>query len=112
MSRSQIITDDIWSDDPAEWLSNPHAGDLLRSEFMDPLHMSAEQLAASVAVPVALVVEVIEGRRPMDGALDLRLGRYFGMSPGFFLGLQTDYELIEARRALNGELDRIMPRAA
>jgi plasmid maintenance system antidote protein VapI len=48
----------------------------------------------------------------MDADLDLRLARYFGMSEGFFLGLQDDYELLEAKRALNGELDRIVPRAA
>ena len=55
---------------------------------------------------------VIDGDRPMDGELDLRLARYFGMSEGFFLGLQIDYELLEAKRALNGALDRIVPRAA
>jgi plasmid maintenance system antidote protein VapI len=48
----------------------------------------------------------------VDGELDLRLGRYFGMSEGFFLRLQDQYELLEAKRALNGELERITPRAA
>jgi plasmid maintenance system antidote protein VapI len=48
----------------------------------------------------------------MDGELDLRLARYFRMSEGFFLGLPTDYELLEAKRALNGLLDRIAPSAA
>lgn len=43
---------------------------------------------------------------------DLRLARYFRMSEGFFPGLQDDYELLEARRALNGDLERIVPRAA
>ena len=48
----------------------------------------------------------------MDADLDLRLGRYFGMSEGFFMGLQNQFELLEAKRALNGSLDRIVPRAA
>ena len=48
----------------------------------------------------------------MDADFDLRLTRYFRMSEGFFLGLQDDYELLEAKRALNGELDKILPRAA
>ena len=47
-----------------------------------------------------------------DAEIDLRLARYFRMSEGFFLGLQPDYELIEAKRALNGDLDLIVPRAA
>ncbi len=55
---------------------------------------------------------MIDGKTPVDADLDLRLARYFGMSEGFFMGLQTDYELLEAKRALNGELDRIVPRAA
>ncbi len=48
----------------------------------------------------------------MDGELDLRLTRYFRLSKGFFLRLQNQYDLLEAKRALNGALDRIVPRAA
>ena len=48
----------------------------------------------------------------MDAELGLRLSRYFRMSEGFFLGLQDDYEILEAKRSLNGDLDRIVPRAA
>jgi plasmid maintenance system antidote protein VapI len=48
----------------------------------------------------------------MDAELDLRLARYFGMSEGFFMRLQIQYELLEAKRSLNGKLDRIVPRAA
>jgi plasmid maintenance system antidote protein VapI len=55
---------------------------------------------------------VIDGTVRIDGELDLRLARYFRMSEGFFLGLQDDYELLEAKRTLNGALDRIVPRAA
>lgn len=44
--------------------------------------------------------------KPADAELDLRLARYFRMSEGFFLGLQADYELLEAKRALDGDLDR------
>ena len=55
---------------------------------------------------------VIAGQLRMDADLDLRLARYFRMSEGFFLGLQDDYELLEAKRALNGALSRIIPRAA
>jgi antitoxin HigA-1 len=95
-----------------EWLHNSHAGEMLVLEFMEPLGLTVEALANVIEVDGARLQDVIDGERPMDAELDLRLARYFRMSPGFFLGLQTDYELLEAKRALNGQLDRIIPRAA
>lgn len=95
-----------------DWLHNPHAGELLYSEFMEPLGLSAEDLATAIGVDVARLRAVIAGSEPMRGDLDLRLGRYFRMSEGFFLRLQGQHELLEAKRALNGDLDRIVPRAA
>jgi addiction module HigA family antidote len=95
-----------------EWLHNSHAGELLVSEFMEPLGLNEDALASSLAVAPLRLREVISGAKPMDAELDLRLARYFRMSEGFFLGLQDDYELLEAKRALNGELDKILPRAA
>ena len=105
MSRSSTTTN-------PDWLHNSHAGELLVSEFLEPLTMSADDLAAAIDVPVDRIQAVIEGAHPVDAELDLRLGRYFRMSEGFFLRLQDSYELLEAKRAMNGELDRIVPRAA
>lgn len=105
VSRSSTIINE-------EWLHNPHAGELVRSEFMEPLELDVASLARAIAVEPARLQAVIDGQSAVDGELDLRLGRYFRMSEGFFLGLQDDYELREAKRALNGELDRIVPRAA
>lgn len=105
MSRSQITTD-------PEWIHNSHAGEILRSEFMEPLGLSEAALADALAVDAGRIHAVVAGEARLDGELDLRLARYFRMSEGFFLGLQIDYELLEAKRALNGELDRILPRAA
>lgn len=104
-SKSRTITD-------PDWLHNSHAGELLVLEFMEPLGLTVEMLGASLAVESGRLSDIIDGRRAMDAELDLRLARYFRMSEGFFLGLQTDYELLEAKRALNGELERIVPRAA
>ncbi len=105
MSRSSTITD-------PDWLENDHAGQLLLSEFLEPLDMSVEALAEAISVEPSHIQAVIDGVYPMNAALDLRLGRYFGMSEGFFLRLQDSYALLEAKRALNGALDRITPRAA
>lgn len=95
-----------------DWLHNAHAGELLVSEFMEPLGLTVEALADALRVDVANLQAVIDGETAMDAELDLRLARYFRMSEGFFLGLQDDYELLEAKRALNGDLERIVPRAA
>ena len=95
-----------------DWLHNPHAGELLASEFMEPLRLDVAALAEAIAVDSARLQAVIDGTARIDGELDLRLARYFRMSEGFFLGLQDDFELREAKRALNGDLDRIVPRAA
>ncbi|HMP57438.1 MAG TPA: HigA family addiction module antitoxin [Novosphingobium sp.] len=105
MSRSSITTE-------SEWLHNPHAGELLVSEFMEPLGLDCAALASAIAVDVSRLVAVVDGSVAIDAELDLRLGRYFRMSEGFFLGLQDDYEIREAKRSLDGDLDRIVPRAA
>ena len=79
---------------------------------MEPLGLDAASLAPAIDADADDIESVVAGARPMDAELDLRLARYFGMSEGFFLRLQADYELLEAKRALNGKLDRIVPRAA
>lgn len=79
---------------------------------MEPLGLTTEALADAVRVEAARLRQVIDGTKAVDAELDLRLSRYFRMSEGFFLGLQDDYELLEAKRALDGDLDRIVPRAA
>lgn len=105
MSRSRTTTN-------PDWLHNAHAGEILASEFMEPLGLDAPQLAQAIGTSAEHIDAVVAGTKPVDAELDLRLARYFRMSEGFFLGLQADYELLEAKRALNGDLDRIVPRAA
>lgn len=95
-----------------EWLENEHAGQVLVAEFIEPEELSVALLAENIGIAPERIAAVIAGAQPMDAELDLRLGRYFGMSEGFFLRLQDRYELLEAKRALNGDLDRITPRAA
>lgn len=105
MSKSSTTTE-------SDWLHIPHAGDLLVSEFMEPLELDTATLADAIAVEPARLQGMIDGEQRVDGELDLRLSRYFRMSEGFFLRLQTSAELRLAKRALHGELDRIQPRAA
>ena len=105
MSRSSTITDE-------DWLDIPHAGDVLASEFVEPLGLSEAMLAEALHVEPSRLSSMIGGTSPVDADLDLRLTRYFRLSEGFFLRIQMRCDTMTAKRALNGELDRIMPRAA
>jgi addiction module HigA family antidote len=105
VSRSQTVTN-------PERLHNAHAGETLASEFMAPPGLDLGSLAQAIGARPEHVKSVLAGAKPMDAGLDLRLAPHFRMSEGFFLGLQTDCELLEAKRALNGDLERIVPRAA
>jgi antitoxin HigA-1 len=63
-------------------------------------------------LPPCRINEIVLGKRAITADIDLRLARYFGMSEGFFLGLQADYDLVERRREIEGDLSTIEPRAA
>lgn len=105
MSESSTIIED-------ELLHNPHAGEILLEEFLQPMGLSQNALARAIEVPPRRINEIVLGKRAITADTDLRLARYFGMSEGFFLGLQMDFEIRERKRALGDALDRIVPRAA
>jgi len=80
-------------------------------EFLKPMMLSQTALANAIAVPPRRINEIVLGKRAITADTDLRLARYFGMSEGFFIGLQTDYELMQRRRAIGEALKAIRPRA-
>ena len=89
-----------------------HPGEVLLEEFLEPMGISQYRLAKDINVPPRRINEIVLGKRAVTADTDLRLGRYFGMSEGFFLGLQTDYELMHRRRQIGDRLKAIRPRAA
>ena len=93
-------------------LPNPHPGEILLEEFLRPMALSQTALARAISVPPRRINEIVLGRRAITADTDLRLARYFGMSDGFFIRLQTDYELMERKRAIGDKLKSIRPRAA
>ncbi len=95
-----------------ELLPNPHPGEILLEEFLAPMGLSQNALARAVRVPPRRINEIVLGKRAITADTDLRLARYFGRSEGFFLGLQADFDLMERRRKISGELEGIAPRAA
>lgn len=104
MSKSSTIT--------TELLANPHPGEILLEEFLKPMGLSQNAVARAVHVPPRRINEIVLGKRAVSADTDLRLARYFAVSEGFFLGLQADYDLMERRREIEGELSTIEPRAA
>lgn len=104
-SKSSTTTDE-------SMLPNPHPGEILLEEFLKPLELSQNGLARALHVPPRRINEIVLGKRQVTADTDLRLTRYLGLSEGFFLGLQADYDLMERRRQIAGELEKITPRAA
>ena len=95
-----------------ELLHNPHPGEILMEEFLAPMQLSQTALARAIGVPPRRINEIVLGKRAVTADTDLRLARYFGLSEGFFLGLQTEYELMQRRREIADKLKAIRPRAA
>jgi addiction module HigA family antidote len=95
-----------------ELLLNPRPGDVLLEDFLKPLEMSQSALARAIGVPPRRINEIVLGKRSVTADTDLRLSRYWGVSEGFWLALQADYDLMERRRELGSALDKIAPRAA
>jgi addiction module HigA family antidote len=104
-SKSSTTTDETT-------LPNPHPGEILLEDFLKPLALSQNGLARAIHVPPRRINEIVLGKRQVTADTDLRLTRYLGLSEGFFLGLQADYDLMERRRQIAGELEKITPRAA
>jgi addiction module HigA family antidote len=100
MSKSSITT---------EVLANPTPGDILLEEFIKPMGLSQNGLARAIKVPPRRINEIVLGKRAVTADTDLRLARVFGLSEGFWLGLQADYELMARRRQIGADLARIEP---
>jgi len=93
-------------------LQNPHPGEILLDEFLKPMGLSQNALARAVHVAPRRINEIVLGKRDITADTDLRLARYFGLSEGFFLGLQMDYDLMQRRREIDRDIKAIRPRAA
>jgi addiction module antidote protein, HigA family len=91
-----------------------HPGEVLREEFMAPLGISANRLAIDLAVPATRIGDIIrqEGPRAVTADTALRLARYFGTSPAFWMNLQAAYDLSKAEADRGKEIkSRVKPRA-
>jgi addiction module HigA family antidote len=90
-----------------------HPGEMLREDFLEPLGMSVNQLALALRVPATRLYEIANGRRSITADTAMRLGRYFGQSVRFWLGLQMQYELERAEEELAEKIHaEVQPRRA
>src|SRR5712691_5857830 len=103
MSKSSTTTNII---------PNPTPGSILLAEFLEPMNLSQNALARAIKVPPRRINEIVLGKRAVTADTDLRLARYFGLSEGFWMGLQADYELMQRRRQITPALAAIRPRRA
>jgi addiction module HigA family antidote len=90
-----------------------HPGEILRDEFLRPMQISVYTLAQVIKVPRSRVNDIVLGRRGITTDTALRLARYFGTTPEFWINLQARYDLEIADRTLRRRIEReISPRAA
>jgi addiction module HigA family antidote len=89
-----------------------HPGEILLEDFMKPLDVSINRLARDIAVPPGRVSAIVNGKRAITADTALRLGKYFNVSPEVWMGLQADYDLRVAQRAIGAEVDKRVQRHA
>lgn len=90
----------------------PKMSEFLLEDYMKPLHISAYKLAKDINVPVSRIQDILHDRRKITADTSIRLGKYFGLSEKFFLNLQTDIDMREAKRLIGDDLEKITPISA
>ena len=89
-----------------------HPGEILLEDFMMPMGVSINRLARDVVVPLGRISAIVNGKRAITADTALRLGKYFGVSPQTWMGLQAEYALRIAQRTIGPEVDRRVQRRA
>lgn len=85
----------------------PTPGEILLEEFLKPMEITQYRLAKEIGVPQRRISEIVAGKRAITVDTGLRLSRFFGMSDGLWIGLQTDYDTAQAKDALAEVLAQI-----
>ena len=88
-------------------LKNIHPGEILNEEFLIPLGISAYKLSKDTNIPQTRVSAIIKGNRRITADTALRLAKYFGNTPKFWLGLQDDFDIEEGNTHLKNKLNAI-----
>ena len=86
-----------------------HPGEILMEDFIEGFGITQHKLAVSIGVPPRRINEIVYGKRGITADTAIRLARYFGTSEGFWMNLQSNYELRLQRRALKNTVAAITP---
>ena len=90
-----------------------HPGTVLKKDLLDPLGMSINQLAKELRVPANRLSQIVRGRRGITPDTSLRLARYFGFTPEYWLNMQTHYDMEIIRRQSMKQIEKeVNPREA
>ena len=90
-----------------------HPGEILNDEFLAPMNISQYRLAKDIGVPARRINEIVKGIRGISTDTALRLGVYFGITPEFWINLQSHYDLSQTREKILEEVERVViPRKA
>ncbi len=92
-----------------ETLLNVHPGEILLEEFLKPMKISAYKLSADIGVPQTRISQILNKKRAISTDTALRLSKYFGNSPKFWLGIQDDYDIEEESKIKHSEIEAINP---
>lgn len=88
-------------------LRNIHPGEVLNEEFLKPLKLTVYKLSKDLNIPQTRISEIVKGRRRVTADTALRLSKYFGNTPKFWLGLQNDFDIEEGQIQIVEDLKSI-----
>ncbi len=86
-----------------------HPGEVLREEFLTPLGITAHALSLEIKVPASRISEIVKEKRSVTADTALRLAKFFGTSPDFWLNLQKNYDISVAMQTKAKEVEHIIP---
>lgn len=93
----------------ADFIPTPTISEILREEFMEPMHLSAYRLAQEIHVPVSRIQSILNGGRRITADTSLRLAKFFGVSDRYFLDLQNDIDIRNLKKSMEKEIAEIKP---
>ncbi len=92
-------------------IETPKISEILFEEFMEPYGITAYRLAKDIHVPVSRIQDILHDRRKITADTSLRLGKYFGVSDRYFLDMQTDIDIRNAKFSIESDLNDIVAMA-
>lgn len=92
-----------------ESIKTPTVAEIINDEYLQPLGLGAADLAQAIHVPVARIKDILQSSQEITADISLRLAKFFGVSDAYFLNLQSDIDLRDAKKKLSTELSAIKP---